>query len=78
MQLSVIIPCYNEEAVIAETHRQLTEVMKKLPHGYELIFVNDGSRDATLLILETTYIGNLFDEVKRRPEYIVSEKINFD
>ncbi|MDR3350179.1 MAG: glycosyltransferase family 2 protein [Prevotellaceae bacterium] len=51
MQLSVIIPCYNEEAVIAETCRQLTEVMKKLPHGYELIFVNDGSRDATLQIL---------------------------
>jgi dolichol-phosphate mannosyltransferase len=53
MLLSVIIPCYNEEAVIAETHRQLTEVMRKLPHGYELIFVNDGSRDATLHILET-------------------------
>ncbi|MDR0694613.1 MAG: glycosyltransferase family 2 protein [Prevotellaceae bacterium] len=47
MLLSVIIPCYNEEAVIAETHRQLTEVMKKLSHGYELIFVNDGSNDHT-------------------------------
>jgi dolichol-phosphate mannosyltransferase len=51
MLLSVIIPCYNEEAVIAETHRRLTEVMKKLPHGYELIFVNDGSRDNTFKIL---------------------------
>jgi dolichol-phosphate mannosyltransferase len=51
MVLSVIIPCYNEEAVIVETHRQLTEVMKKLPHGYELLFVNDGSRDTTLQLL---------------------------
>jgi dolichol-phosphate mannosyltransferase len=51
MLLSVIIPCYNEEAVIAETHRRLAEVMKKLPHGYELIFVNDGSKDRTFEIL---------------------------
>jgi dolichol-phosphate mannosyltransferase len=51
MLLSVIIPCYNEEAVIAETHRQLTEVMKKLPYEYELIFVNDGSHDNTFGIL---------------------------
>ncbi|MDR1023493.1 MAG: glycosyltransferase family 2 protein [Prevotellaceae bacterium] len=51
MLLSAIIPCYNEEAVIAETHRRLTEVMKKLPHEYELIFVNDGSRDCTFNIL---------------------------
>jgi dolichol-phosphate mannosyltransferase len=51
MLLSVILPCYNEEAVIAETYRRLTEVMKQLPHKYELIFINDGSQDATLQIL---------------------------
>jgi dolichol-phosphate mannosyltransferase len=51
MLVSIIIPCFNEEAVIAETYRQLTAVMKKLPHEYELIFVNDGSHDKTFEIL---------------------------
>jgi dolichol-phosphate mannosyltransferase len=51
MLISTIIPCFNEEAVIAETYRQLTAVMKKLPHEYELVFVNDGSRDKTFEIL---------------------------
>ncbi len=52
MLLSVIIPCYNEELVIAETHKRLTGVMKSLHHDYELIFINDGSKDRTLPILQ--------------------------
>jgi len=52
MLISIIIPCYNEEQVIAETYKRLTDVMQNLPHKYELIFVNDGSRDNTLAILQ--------------------------
>jgi dolichol-phosphate mannosyltransferase len=52
MLLSIIIPCYNEEPVIAETYKRLTDVLQKLPHDYELIFVNDGSKDHTLPILQ--------------------------
>jgi len=44
---SVVIPAYNEEAVIKETYKRLTEVMKSLGDKYELIFVNDGSQDKT-------------------------------
>lgn len=51
MLLSVIIPCYNEELVIQETYNRLSEVMKKTEIDYELIFVNDGSRDRTFSIL---------------------------
>lgn len=51
MLLSVIIPCYNEELVIQETYNRLSEVMKKTEMDYELIFVNDGSRDRTFSIL---------------------------
>ena len=50
--LSVIIPCYNEEAVITETCKRLCNVMQTLPHDYELIFINDGSKDSTLFILQ--------------------------
>ncbi|MCL2028010.1 MAG: glycosyltransferase family 2 protein [Bacteroidales bacterium] len=52
MLISVIIPCYNEELVINETHKRLTHVMKSLNHDYELIFINDGSKDRTQLILQ--------------------------
>ena len=49
---SVIIPCYNEEEVLRETHRRMTRVMQGMGESYELIYVNDGSRDDTADILE--------------------------
>jgi glycosyltransferase involved in cell wall biosynthesis len=50
--LSVVVPTYNEAAVIAELHRRLTAVMATLDVPWEAIYVNDGSRDATLRTLE--------------------------
>jgi len=52
MLLSIIIPCYNEETVIAETCKRLTAVVKTIEKPYELIFINDGSTDKTLEILK--------------------------
>lgn len=49
---SVVIPCYNEEAVLEATHARLTGVMQGLGESYELIYVNDGSRDGTRKILD--------------------------
>ena len=51
MLLSVIIPCYNEEAVLRTTHERLTTVLSGMDARYELIFVDDGSRDGTRQIL---------------------------
>jgi glycosyltransferase involved in cell wall biosynthesis len=48
---SIIIPMYNEEAVIPETYRRLTGVMEGFGEPYELLFINDGSRDRTGEIL---------------------------
>ncbi|AJY76502.1 glycosyltransferase family 2 protein [Paenibacillus beijingensis] len=45
IQYSVIIPMYNEEAVIQETYRRLKKVLSMTGETYELLFVNDGSRD---------------------------------
>lgn len=45
--LTIVIPCYNEEAGLEELHRRLVSVCRTLETGYELIFVNDGSRDRT-------------------------------
>ena len=46
--LSVVVPCYDEEPVIEETHRRLTAALAALDVGaFEMIFVDDGSRDGT-------------------------------
>ncbi|MDR3239883.1 MAG: glycosyltransferase family 2 protein [Clostridiales bacterium] len=48
---SVIIPAFNEEEVITESYKRLTQVMSGVGESYELIFVDDGSRDKTASIL---------------------------
>ncbi len=49
--VSVIVPCYNEEEVILETHRQLSETLQSDGINFEIIYVNDGSRDNTANLL---------------------------
>jgi dolichol-phosphate mannosyltransferase len=49
--LSVIVPCYNEEAVIKTTYLRLKNVLRTLNRETRIIFVNDGSSDRTLEIL---------------------------
>ncbi|MDB4917577.1 MAG: glycosyl transferase family 2, partial [Gemmatimonadetes bacterium] len=49
--LSVVVPCFNEEEVIGITHRTLSETVRALVSDYEIIYVDDGSRDRTLDIL---------------------------
>ena len=48
MLLSIILPCYNEEQIIARTYYQLTQMLQSLNNiDYELIFIDDGSEDST-------------------------------
>ena len=51
-KLAVIVPCYNEELVIAESYRRTREALQKLPVLTEIIYINDGSRDRTRLMLD--------------------------
>ena len=50
--LSIIIPCYNEEAVIQESYRRTRAVIDRLPCHAEIIYINDGSTDRTRLLLD--------------------------
>lgn len=50
--ISVVIPMYYEEKVAEECCKRLKNVMDSCGYPYELIFVNDGSRDGTQVILE--------------------------
>ncbi|SHJ27040.1 dolichol-phosphate mannosyltransferase [Clostridium cavendishii DSM 21758] len=44
---SIIVPVYNEELVINESYKRLKEVMDTIKENYEIIFINDGSKDST-------------------------------
>ncbi len=55
---SVVIPCYNEEDSIGETHRRLTDTMRGMGESYELVYVDDGSRDETPVLLDQLADGD--------------------
>lgn len=54
LKVSVIIPCYNEQDVITTTYQRLMAVMEGFGFhtAYEVIFIDDGSHDNTLTLLE--------------------------
>ena len=49
--VSIVVPCYQEEAVLPETHARLTRAAETLGTDHEILYVDDGSRDGTLAIL---------------------------
>lgn len=54
--LSIIVPCYNEEASIPLFFNELEKIRKQISHRLEYIFVNDGSKDKTLNVLRKIYM----------------------
>ncbi len=51
-ELSVVVPFYNEEENAREIYRRLTGALEAIGSPYELVFVNDGSKDATPSLLD--------------------------
>jgi dolichol-phosphate mannosyltransferase len=43
--LDAVVPVYNEEAILPELHRRLTDTLSDLPYAWRVIYVDDGSRD---------------------------------
>jgi glycosyltransferase involved in cell wall biosynthesis len=52
MDISIVIPIYNEQENIDLLHNRLISVLKEMEVSYELIFVNDGSKDGSLVVLK--------------------------
>lgn len=51
--ISVVVPCYNEEAVLPMFYQEITRVAGLMPeYAFEFLFVDDGSRDATLSVVK--------------------------
>lgn len=58
-ELSVVIPVYNEQEIIPHLYSRLQKAVELVTPNYELIFINDGSKDATLFkLLELSKIDN--------------------
>ena len=55
---SLIVPCYNEEGNVEKFLKETREAMKGYTDSYEIIFVNDGSRDSTPKKLRQIYSEN--------------------
>ncbi len=51
-KITLIVPCYNEQNSIPYFYEEVTKTFKNLEYEYEILFVNDGSKDNTLNILK--------------------------
>lgn len=58
VKLSLIVPCYNEEGNVENFLKETREAMKGYTDSYEIIFVNDGSKDSTPKRLRQLYSEN--------------------
>ena len=65
MNLSVVIPIYNEEAGLAALFARLYPALDALGLAYEIIFVNDGSRDRSAALLR--------EQFGRRPDVTLED-----
>jgi len=62
MKISVVVPCFNEEECLTRTYERLAQACRDLQakHGaaYEIIFVDDGSKDKTWSLIETLHTSD--------------------
>ena len=49
--ISIVVPAYNEEEVLTEFHEAVDIALSRLPFDLEIVYINDGSTDATLEII---------------------------
>ncbi|MBS1658469.1 MAG: glycosyltransferase family 2 protein [Bacteroidetes bacterium] len=52
VEISVVLPVYNEEQNLKELYARLSETLRQLTNAYEILFVNDGSNDGSLAIIK--------------------------
>ncbi len=71
MKLSLIVPCYNEAENVAAFQDAVIEAFRDCGYDYEIVFIDDGSRDATLHNLKKLY------KARKCPVKVVSFSRNF-
>lgn len=71
MKLSLVVPCYNEAETVFLFEQAVLEAFRDCGYDYEIVFVNDGSRDATLHNLKKIHAA------RRCPTKVISFSRNF-
>ena len=56
--LSVVVPCFNEEEVLPIFHARLVAALAGIEGGWEVVYINDGSKDGTLGILQALQLAD--------------------
>ena len=51
ISISVVVPIYNEEGNVAELHKEILDVCRKNGYKFEIIFIDDGSKDDTMGVI---------------------------
>ena len=67
MKIAIIIPAYNEEAIIKNAVNAAYSILKTTDVDFEIIVVNDGSSDKTRQILDSNFSGNPEIKVHHKP-----------
>src|SRR5271166_4460672 len=49
--ISVVVPIFNEEEIVNQFHTALSDSMKDIGEAWEVVYINDGSRDSSLQLL---------------------------
>ena len=76
VEISVVVPVYNEEANLSILIRKLVEVFNRLGSLYEMIFVDDGSSDGSRKVLkEMAYQGSVASRRGLETESRVSARL---
>jgi glycosyltransferase involved in cell wall biosynthesis len=58
LDLSIVVPLHNEEMNVAPLHEELTRVLVAMRVTYEMLFIDDGSTDATFSALQTIHTAD--------------------
>lgn len=58
LDVSIVVPCYNEQDNVAPLYEDLREVLERLEVSFEVVFVDDGSRDSTFAVLASLHRGD--------------------
>jgi glycosyltransferase involved in cell wall biosynthesis len=53
LDLTIVVPCLNEEARVADTLETVSSTMRELPYSYEVLVIDDGSTDRTSQVVES-------------------------
>ena len=56
-RISIVIPAYNEAESLPELHRELVATLESLGHAWEIVYVDDGSRDGSDDVIAPSFVG---------------------